>query len=95
MKLTHEDIPGQTRLGTVGKPFPGIQHKIAEDGEILIKGPVVFKGYYKNQKATNDALSDGWLHTGDIGLWLPGGRLKIIDRFFPNHLISIHYLKMA
>lgn len=49
--------------------------------QICVRGPTVFQGYYKDEAQTRDILdSDGWLHTGDIGLWLPGGRLKIIDR---------------
>ena len=49
--------------------------------QICVRGPTVFKGYYKDEKNTQEALdSEGWLHTGDVGTWLPGGRLKIIDR---------------
>ena len=49
--------------------------------QICVRGPTVFKGYYKDEVQSREAMDDdGWLHTGDIGLWLPGGRLKIIDR---------------
>jgi long-chain acyl-CoA synthetase len=71
-----EDI----KLGTVGKPFPGIEVKIAEDGEILVRGDNVFLGYYKDPKTTADTLIDGWLHTGDVGSFDEGGNLKISDR---------------
>lgn len=70
------------RIGTVGSPVDGVQVKLAADGEILVKGPNVMLGYYKNEKATAEVLKDGWLHTGDIGTWELGeGKfLKIIDR---------------
>lgn len=92
-------------------------------GEICVRGPIIFRGYYKDEVQTYEHLlhwkfllplpkctknliisvkyiifrkevidEDGWLHTGDIGLWLPGGRLKIIDRFSQNHLIVIKSL---
>ncbi len=71
-------------VGTVGVPYPGIQVRLADDGEILIHGDVVFKGYFKNDDATREAIdADGWLHTGDVARWddAPGGReLRIIDR---------------
>ncbi len=59
--------PDDFKIGTIGKPFPGCDVKIAEDGEILVKGPNVFQGYYKNDEATGETIVDGWLHTGDLG----------------------------
>ena len=72
--------PGHRKLCTVGQAFPGVQIKIAEDGEILGKGGNIFQGYYKNEEATNETLVNGWLHSGDIGEIDEGGFLKITDR---------------
>ena len=68
------------KFGTVGKPFPGIEIKIASDGEILAKGPNIMQGYYKNKKETEATLKDGWLYTGDIGVFDADGFLMITDR---------------
>jgi len=59
--------PEAFRFGSVGRPFNGVEVKIADDGEILVRGANIFRGYYKNPDATDETIVDGWLHTGDIG----------------------------
>jgi long-chain acyl-CoA synthetase len=68
------------RFLTVGKPFPGVEIKIADDGEILVKGPGNMVGYHNNPVATEEMLKDGWIYSGDIGEFDSDGFLKITDR---------------
>ncbi|MBN8704020.1 MAG: long-chain fatty acid--CoA ligase [Bacteroidetes bacterium] len=71
---------GCTKFGTVGTVIDGCEVKIAEDGEILVKGPNIMMGYYKRPEATAEVIVNGWFHTGDIGIFVEGKYLKITDR---------------
>ena len=75
------NYPGSYRMGTVGKPLPNVEHRFAPDGELEVRGPSVFRGYWKNDKETTAAFTgDGWFRTGDIGELDSQGNLTITDR---------------
>lgn len=77
---TSLSLPGSTRIGAVGKPLPGTEVRIADDGEILVRGPHVFQGYLGMPQDTAQALADGWLHSGDLGHFDEDGFLYVSGR---------------
>lgn len=74
------NTPDATRIGTIGLPVPGCEVRLAEDGEILLRGPHIFTGYWNNPRATAETLTDGWLHTGDLGTVEADGYVTVTGR---------------
>jgi long-chain acyl-CoA synthetase len=83
--ITHANVPGHVKLGSVGRALSVVEDRIADDGEILIRSKVVFQGYYKDPDATAETVIDGWLHTGDVGKKDEDGCVYILDR--KKHII--------
>jgi long-chain acyl-CoA synthetase len=71
---------GEVRLGTVGRAIPGVEFRLAPDGELLKRGEIVFLGYYRDPEATRATVREGWLHSGDVAELDPDGQLRIVDR---------------
>ena len=90
--------PDEVRLHTVGRPLPGVEVQVSDDGEILLRSGSIFNGYFKQEEATRDALRDGWLRTGDAGYLEPDGHLVVLgrvsdvvhtakgERYIPNYI---------
>jgi len=102
--LTHCNSPYENKQNTCGTAIPNTQFKVVEietgktldkneNGELLVRGPQVMKGYFENEKATSEAIIDGWLHTGDIGHYDEDGHVIIVDRF--KELIKVKGLQVA
>ncbi len=86
ISVVHRD--GDVRFQTVGRPLPGTEVRVAADGEILVKSPAVFGGYFRDSAATMDALEDGWLHSGDAGYVDERGHLVVVDRLADVRILS-------
>jgi long-chain acyl-CoA synthetase len=92
------DPPGEMRPGSIGKPLPGVELKLAEDGELLVRSKTLFSGYYKDKRATAEVLRGGWLHTGDVAeidpdgyVWITGRKKELIvlssgKKVFPSRI---------
>src|SRR6185437_12913580 len=74
------DVPGKVEPGTVGSAIPGLEMRLGEQGEILVRGPNVFGGYWNRPEETAKALANGWFHTGDQGEQTAAGNWRIVGR---------------
>ncbi len=101
------DPPGQMRPGSIGKALPGIELRVAEDSELLVRGRTLFSGYYKDAKATAEVLKDGWLHTGDLAeidaegyVWITGRKKELIilsngKKVYPSRIEAFFHVEPA